>query len=919
MSVNRWEDINRILDALFDLEEQGEDDVEAALDRLCGGDAELRQEVEAALATEAPTFLDRDAADLADTMIQEVGDRPPAVAEPGAQVGPYRLVREIGRGGMGVVYLAARADGQFQRDVALKLLPHAFESSRRIARFRAEREILASLTHPSIAGLLDGGVTDTGRPFLVMEYVDGVPITDYCATHGCTVETRLRLMQQVCAAVQHAHRRLVVHRDLKPGNILVTETAEGPQVKLLDFGIAKLVGEEDPDWTVPRTRTGERMLTPQYAAPEQVRGEAITTATDVYQLGVLAYELLTGERPFNPADLTLTEMERLILETMPEAPSRRASDRPAVPPSDLTGDLDTIVLKALRKEPDRRFGSAEELAEDIERYMNGKPVRARPATAGYRARKFVQRHRLAVGVASVVAVLLGVFVVVLAQQRNAARLEAEKAEQVSDFLIDLFSASNPNAARGDTITADMLLDRGQERMAALNDQPAVQAQMVYVIGRARLGLGQHDQADSLLRRASTMHASVYGSAGEPTLESRNELANVWLVQGRYAEADSLLRDVLAEARRSGNRRQVAIALNDLGNVAHNRSRYEEAEQFHRDALALRMQLDDGASAGIAASLNNVGRALHSQDELEEAATYYRRADSLNRRFYGPMHSETTLTLRNLGELLSTQEKYEAADSLLREVLRIDRELLGPRHPRIARDLNDLATLAARRQQYEEAETYFREVLSIQQEQLGAAHPYIALTFNNLAFTLEKMGKMDSVLAFKQRAYETAQQSLGPDHVRTALYGHNLATTLHETERFEAAEALYRRAIETLREGLPANHRMQSYPLVELGKLLVETGRPSEAEPYLRDGLTITRAAWSADHPKTSEVEAELGHCLGLQGDIERAEALLERSIDRLRDARGDDHASTRAARRYLDELRARRGEAVPVQDVRDTG
>jgi serine/threonine-protein kinase len=888
----------------------------------CEDDA-LRQEVEAmvALASQDHSLLDGEAADAAAPLVAECEapdlDVASAIGESAVgetTVGRYRLLQPLGRGGMGAVYLAERADGQYHQQVALKLLTRASPDAAR--RFQAERQILAALDHPSIARLLDGGTAPPtpsqpdGVPYLVMEYVDGEPITAYCQRKALSIDARLALLGDVADAVQHAHRKLVIHRDLKPSNIYVTEDDAGrPQVKLLDFGIAKMLDRDvlPSAFDGLSTQTGRAVLTPAYAAPEQVAGQPCDVTTDVYQLGVVLYELLTGHVPFRQEGISSSDLSRAILEDTPTRPSAaaRAHRPPAVAQSGRVtwDDLDTIVLKALRKAPDQRYASVAALGEDLARYRSERPVRARSATLTYQVQKFVRRHRLGVGLSAVFAGLVFGLLFLLAYQWNEARTEAEKAKRVSGYLTELFQASRPDVAQGQTVTADMLLDWGQRRLGTLDGEPAVQAQMIQVIGQARLGLGHLTQADSLLTLAAARHQRAYGSQDARTLLVQTERANTWLHQGRYTAADSLLQRILVAARRAGNEERVAIVLNDLGNTAEQRSAYATAEAYHREALALRRRLFGEVSEGVAASLNNVGRALHSQDALDEAEAYYREAMALNARVHGRMHPETSITLRNLADLFQMQERYAAADSLLHEVLRIDRAIMPADHPRLAEDLNELGALAARRGRYVAAEGHFRRALQIQRRRLGAHHPRIALSYNNLAYVLEQMGQADSVLAMRRRAIDVAHRSLGPNHVNSAVYVHNLGKSLRAAGRVAEAEQHFRKALATMRARLPETHRLLSHPLTALGRLCLDTDRPGDAEVFLRESLRVTRAAWAPDHPESAEVASLLGHSLARQGAFEEADALLAQSYARLAETRGEAHASTQAARRYLDALR----------------
>jgi serine/threonine-protein kinase len=458
--------------------------LEAWLDEHCGDDDALHREAESLLrADQEGRLSDEDRA--ADRLsIEEEGAgggrpedapaSPSSPAGPGGTVGDYRLLEEIGVGGMSVVYRAERADAGFEQTVAIKLLRHRLGSDKARQRFRAEQQVLASLDHPGIAQFIDGGVTDGGRPYLVMEHVEGAPITEYARENDLGLDARLALTEQAAEALEAAHRQLVVHRDLKPSNVFVAETETGPQVKLLDFGIAKLLGDTLPV-TRPQTRTGRRPMTPSYAAPEQVTGDEISTQTDVYQLGMLAYELLAGRRPFDLKDTSLAEAERIITEKRPPKPSERATSEGASP-TELRGDLDVIVRKALRKEPGRRYQSVEALVADLQRYRRDEPVEARPATLGYRTRKFLRRNRAGVAAAAAFLAVVAVSAVLLIQQRNRAQREAEraqreaqKAEAVSGYLTDLLQSTRPDESAGDTVTAADMLRRGQRRINRLKD------------------------------------------------------------------------------------------------------------------------------------------------------------------------------------------------------------------------------------------------------------------------------------------------------------------------------------------------------------------------------------------------------------------------------------------------------------------
>ena len=469
--------------------------------------------------------------------------RPSATDGPrDARIGPYRIVSAIGQGGMGAVYLAERADGAFDQRVAIKVVRGLLDQDR-VRRFRAERRILASLQHPNIARLVDGGTTEDGCPYLVMEYVEGQAIDVYAEQHGLGLDERLALFITVCQAGGHAHRHLIVHRDIKPSNIIVT--AEGTP-KLLDFGIAKLLDTDDPELSA-RTMTGMYMLTPDYAAPEQVRGEAVTTATDVYALGVLLFQLVTSQRPHTFRTLTAQEIERVVCDT--EAP------RPSTIRAGLHDDLDIVVGTALNKDIQRRYASVEALAEDLGRFLDGRPIHARPATWRYRAGRFVTRHRWEVGVAALFVAMLVAFSILvslqaarLARERDTAQQERDAAEEVSSFLVSLFELNDPSRSRGETVTARELLDRGAMQVeSGLASQPVAQARLMDTMGRVYRQLGLLGPATALLEKALARREAAVEGFSDEVADTLAELGEVWRENGEYAQAERLHRRALATA------------------------------------------------------------------------------------------------------------------------------------------------------------------------------------------------------------------------------------------------------------------------------------------------------------------------------------------------------------------------------------
>lgn len=822
------------------------------LDRMCGEDPDLRREVESLLRRhrEIDGFLEGTAVEAMSPSPAPSAAGPDPSAAPGPdadgsegrRIGAYRVVRLIARGGMGEVYLAERADGHFERRVALKLLPAGLDADGVDRRFRAERQILAGLEHPSIARLLDGGVTDAGRPYLVMEYVEGEPIDRHCDGRKLAVRERLELFLQVTEAVEHAHRALVVHRDLKPSNILVT--ADG-RAKLLDFGIAKLLGERRGT-TAPVTRTGRRWMTPEYAAPEQIEGEPVTAATDVYQLGVLLYLLVSGRLPFAEEDGSLHRLERAILETDPEKPSmaatRPASAETGAGPADpaenararstrpgrlrgtLRGDLDAIVLKALRKEPADRYPSVSAMAEDVDRHLRGLPVAARRGTVAYRSRTFLRRHRWGVSAAAVfVLLLIGYAATVTVQSERVraalaeARVEAEKAEQVSAFLMDLFEASDPDQARGEEVTARELLDRGVESARELADQPEVQARMLEVVGLTRQRMGAYERSLPLLERSLALRREVFGREHE----------------------------------------QVAASLNHLGALHRLRGDLAAAEPHLREALAMRRDLLGDEHEDVAVTADELARVHEALGDYDRAEPLYREALATRRALLGDRHRQTATSLNDLGLLLLRKGDAGGAEALLREAVTIYRDALGEDHPWVATALGNLGLVLLERDDAAGAEALFRRALAMHRRLMGAEHPYVPDDLHRLASAAREQGRVGEADSLAREALRMGRAVRGDDHPRLARY------------------------------------------LVGRARIELARDAPAEAEAHLREALRIRRETLPARHWRIAEAEGLLGEALSMLDSAEEGGPLLRRSHARLLQAFGADDRRTREAARRL--------------------
>jgi serine/threonine-protein kinase len=947
LSPERWRRLAAILDEVLDLPAGAR---AGRLDVLCQGDPALRRDAEALIAADADAgaFLETPAGDYAADVLPPADAGTPAdTSLDGRTVGSYRVVRELAHGGMGTVYLAERADGQFEQRVVLKLVKRGMDSDEIVRRFLAERQILARLQHPNIARLLDGGRLDTGQPYFAMEYVDGTSVTAYCEARGLDVGARLRLFLTVCDAVRYAHANLVVHRDLKPSNILVTD---GGQPVLLDFGIAKVLGD-GADETGTLTALGFRVLTPEYAAPEQVTGAPVTTATDVYGLGAVLYELLTGRRPHQFAHRTPSEVERVIVREDPAPPGTIARH--------LRGDLDTVVLRALHKDPARRYPSVEALAEDLRRHLAGLPVAARQDSMIYRAGKFVRRHRVGVSAAAVAGAALLAGVAGTLWQARVARAEARTAGAVKDFLISLFQAAGPDEARGREITARELLEVGTRRLdsASLTEQPEVRAEILGVLGTIHRDLGLYARSDSLFARAEEIQRRMWGDEDArvaATLRSRGRAA---IELGNPDRADSLMRRALALHRRTlaSDDPELAVTLSEVAGLERLLGNFAAAESLFTEALAIDRARFGEDHLEVATDLANLAVAVSEAGDPRRAAELQRQALAVRRRQLPAPHPALATTLGNLAGELRQLGEHEEAEQLARESLAMRRQLYGNGHPDVAYSLNGLALILEARGRLDQAAPLYREALDVRRAALGPENPEYVTSVNNFGTFSWRTGDLAAAAAAVREALERWTRSLGPDHPNTMTAMNNLGVILsdsgaydeadrllaeavrgrrrvrgerhldvgqslralgvlrHRQRRLPEAERVLREAVDIIRERLPQGHPRVAEPLVALGAVLTEAGRPGEAEPLLREALALRIEGFGPDDTRTALARRELGACLTALRRHDEAEDLLLAAHARLT---GDPYAWRERAptARRLATLYARWGK--PAQAAR---
>ena len=792
------------------------------------------------------------------------------------RVGPYRLLSPLGEGGMGTVWLAERRQEDVVQRVALKLLRTGVIDPVLDERLKAERRILARLDHPYIARFIDGGTTPAGQPYYAMEYVEGTTLLEHCRKSCPGVADRLLLFLQVCEAVHYAHQQLVIHRDLKPGNVLVTP--EG-RPRLLDFGTAKLMDEagREPSATAA-------WLTPAYASPEQVSGEPASTLSDVYGLGVMLFELLTGRRPYAVPARPPQEVQRVVCGTLPPRPSQvvEAGAGFAASPDrvgrSLEGDLDTIVLKALAKEPARRYASVEQLADDLRRFLDGHPVLARPDRVGYRLAKFAKRHRTSVTAAGVLALALVAGIVIASTLASRASRERDRAQEalresqdVTSFLLGLFTASSPDEVLSDTLAARELLRRGLTRVSELGDQPAVQARMLDALGTVYERLGQYAQAGQLLERALELQRAVLGSHDADVAATLDHLGVVRRRTGRYAESERLHLEALAIRRATFGEEHALVAetLSNLAFLLPYLGRDPEASEMYARILAMRRRLlgpDHPDLASTLISLAAMRRRLGQEDESE---AFYREAVTLRTRGNGPDHPETAAATVHLADFMRDIRADSAeAERLYRNAITIQRDRLGPDHPYLIHALGSLADLVEARGDREEARRLVGESLRIVSAVYGETHPTVAGAYLQNGMIAQRAGDLVAAESLYRKAIDIDQRLYGPEHFTVAELLGRLAEVGAARGQWAVAESLGRASVAMRRRVLEPAHASIPDALIWLGDLLRRAGKNAEARSAYAEALQAERAR----PDRRSDLIARLEAGIPEPGEITRSSA-----------------------------------------------
>jgi len=808
---------------------------EAFLEELAREDAALATRVRRLLEAHARTGREL-VSPISNEVVRALGA--PDDRWVGARIGAYQVVRLIGVGGMGTVYEAVRADDQYHHRVAIKFLRHHAAGEPTLTRFRHERQILANLHHPNIAALLDGGVTPDGQPYFVMEFIEGEPITRWADARSLPVRDRLRLFLQVCAAVQNAHQSLVVHRDLKPGNILVT--GDGT-VKLLDFGIARLLREEEGGEDLPPTQTGFRAYTPDYASPEQVLGLPAGTRSDGYAMGVVLFELLAGRRPFEFHGKSTGEVERLVGQVLPPRPSTVLSpgretalaERSAARARDrLAGDLDAIVLQALRKEPERRYGSAEEFAADIRRHLDGRPVVARPDGVGYRLGKLVRRHRAAAAaIVLALASLVGGTVVSIRQARAAER-ERDRAAEVTSFLTTMLGAANP-AAFGREVQVREVLDSASVRAETLGNRPELQAEIRGIIGGTYLALGEFERAETEYRRSLAEYQAVEPrGGGRQTAYALNRLSTALEFQGRYAEADSLLRQATGLFERFAPEELATAGYVDLrGRILVRLGRMAEAVPLLRSALDIQLRSPTATDSAVAYAYTNLGMVTSELGDHVAAESLMVAGLAAARRAHGEIHPLVAAILSPLANVQASAGRFPEADATFQATIAMRRELLGPEHPDFAWSMFSYADFLVRRGRNADAAEWSRRVLELRGRSLTDAHPAVSTAMGVLGRALSGMDSLAVAERWLRESLAVRRTHFPPGHFLIASSESILGEHLIRAGRFQEAEAHLLAGERGLVEARGEEAEIVQEARQRLIKLYETWNRPAEAATW----------------------------------------------------------------------------------------
>jgi tetratricopeptide (TPR) repeat protein len=894
----------------------------AYLDQACEGDPALRAEVEGLLRAldAAGPFLNRPAGDArAEVTTDQPGETPGTVI-----AGRYKLLEQLGEGGMGAVWVAEQTQ-PVRRKVAVKLIKMGMDSRSVLSRFEAERQALALMDHPNIAKVLDGGRTEQGRPFFVMEYVKGVPLTRYCDEARLTVRERLELFVPVCQAVQHAHQKGIIHRDLKPSNILVCLYDGRPVPKVIDFGLAKALHQPLTEHTL-YTAHGIMLGTPLYMSPEQAEFNNldVDTRTDVYALGVILYELLTGTTPLEKGRLKQAawqEIIRLIKEEEPSRPSAKLSGSGSLPsvaaqrrvePLKLSrllrGELDWIVMKALEKDRARRYETANGLARDVERYLHDEAVEACPPSTVYRLRKMARKHRTALRVAAACLLLLVAGVAVSswqalrARRAEAAALAARDAEAVQRHEAELQRDAKDKALQAE---AEQRRQAVTQKQRADDEAAITRAVNEFLqndlLGQADIGNQAGDGARNpritvreLLDRAARGIETKFVGQELTEASIRLTLGEAYRALGEYPEAQKHLERSLAlfRVKLGADDPATLTSMNDLAVLYHHRGRYDEAEPLYQQVLASRRARLGADNPYTLVNMHNLARMYRDRGRYDEAEPMLKHVLEATRAKRGPDHRNTLASMDNLAMLYYDRGRYDAAEALCKQALEGRRATLGADHPETLTSMNNLAIIYCDRGRYDEVEPLYKQVLEGRRAKLGADHPDTVESVNGLAMLYQARGRYLEAQSLSRQALEVTRARLGTNHPQTLTCMNNLAALYHHRGRYEEAEPLYKQALEGRRAKLGVDHPETISSMNNLGVLDIARGCYDEAEALLKQALEASRTKLGAQHPMTANSLNNLALLYQALGRYAEAEPLRKQALETVRAQLGADHPHT---------------------------
>jgi serine/threonine-protein kinase len=862
MDPTRWDRIQKLFHEAAALPEPEQ---QRYLEAQCGDDPGIAAEVLAMLEQDARKdfVLDRGMADVASGVVENEVDLSRQ------RFGPYRIVRMLGEGGMGVVYLAERED--LHSVAAIKILRDAWLSPSRRERFMAEQRTLAQLNHPFIARLYDADTLSDGTPWFVMEYVEGVPLTEYCRTRVRSVPGRLELFRAVCEAVLYTHQNAVIHRDLKPSNVLVKPDGT---VKLLDFGIAKQL--ESLDRTAEQTRFGMRAMTPAYAAPEQMTGDRVGIQTDIYSLGVILYELLTGRLPFDLKDRTPAEAEQVVCKTEPAKPSVAARENRANAPAGAESrgawdDLDVMCLTAMHKDASRRYATVDALMRDIDHYLSGEPLEARPDSAQYRFSKFLRRNwRPVTATAFGVAALAGVviyYTLHLIEARNAAVAAAARTQRIQEFMTNLFEGGDESAGPSESLRVVTLLDRGAQEARALQDEPAVQAELYLTLGTIQQQMGNLERADSLLSTALEQRKALCGNDHPDVAESMVALGHLRADQSQYEEAERLIREGLEIAKKNeaNDPGALAEATSALGMVLENQGSYDAAIEVLTEAVQLHSKAGS-APGDRGAVVTQLANCYFYDGNYAASDSLNRQVLEIDRDVYGERHPNVASDLINLGAIQQEWGHYPEAEGFFGQALEIYEGWYGKDHYEVAATLTMIGRALINQDRLSEASELLKRALVIREKVFGAEHPMVASTLNELGRVAQQEGRFDEAEANFRRMADIYKGVYDDKHYLIGVALSNLGGVYLERKNYTYAEGLFREVVRRYGETLSADHLYMGITRVKLGRALLRQQRYAEAEAETRAGYDILMA----------QTEPAIAHVKSARTDLaEEYEALKQ--------------------------------------------